>query len=143
MSGLLVLIMNNILKYLFKIIFYYRFIENPLQHFVDTCSVSNISVIVLPENQYGYYIHGESVHPHADANMKEFHTNLKREEQDTVLRRGLIPDKNDCQTFEILTTTEFRNTFNEKLKLPIMRERIQQQNSIVQSEQGPGLRFRK
>ena len=38
-----------------------------------------VSVLVLSHRCFGYYIHGRSVHGHADTNMEEMNANLKRE----------------------------------------------------------------
>ncbi|KEG08082.1 transmembrane protein 67 [Trypanosoma grayi] len=80
---------------------YYRFIRaHPLQAFVDLCSVSNISIMILPELQWGYYIHGESIHAHADVSMEEFQQNLYLESQGNLPVRGL-GGQSKCQTFEV------------------------------------------
>ncbi|EHB16391.1 Meckelin [Heterocephalus glaber] len=59
--------------------FYERFVEDKIRQFVDLCSVSNISVFLLSYKCFGYYIHGRSIHGHADTNMEEMNINLKRE----------------------------------------------------------------
>jgi meckelin len=38
--------------------FYERYVENKIQQFIDLCSVANISVFVLANENYGYYLHG-------------------------------------------------------------------------------------
>ncbi|RNF01570.1 transmembrane protein 67 [Trypanosoma rangeli] len=80
---------------------YYRFFRvHPLRAFVDLCSVSNISILILPETQWGYYIHGESIHAHSDVSMEEFQRNLYLESQGNLPVRGL-GGQNKCQTFEV------------------------------------------
>ncbi|ESS65445.1 hypothetical protein TCDM_06159 [Trypanosoma cruzi Dm28c] len=80
---------------------YYRFFcVHPLQSFVDLCSVSNISIMILPETQWGYYIHGESIHAHSDVSMEEFQQNLYLESQGNLPVRGL-GGQSKCQTFEV------------------------------------------
>uniref|UniRef100_A0A8C9FTB3 Transmembrane protein 67 n=1 Tax=Pavo cristatus TaxID=9049 RepID=A0A8C9FTB3_PAVCR len=64
---------------IFFAVFYERFVEDKLSQFVDLCCVSNISVFLLSHSCFGYYIHGRSVHGHADTNMEEMNMNLKRE----------------------------------------------------------------
>lgn len=119
-----------IVSYAFKKFFWFRFIHNPITQFIDFCSVANISVIILTEKYFGYYIHGESVHQHSDTNMKEFNHNLHMEREDAVLRRGLIPDsaKQD-QVFQLYINEDFRNMYQQKLLIPIQEERIKQKNS--------------
>lgn len=54
-------------------------IYKPFHNFIDLCSISNISVLALTRSQFGYYIHGRSVHGHADTNMSEMNEMLQRE----------------------------------------------------------------
>ncbi|ORC86407.1 uncharacterized protein TM35_000281230 [Trypanosoma theileri] len=87
--------------YLMEYCIYYKFFcVHPLQAFVDLCSVSNISIMILPESQWGYYIHGESIHAHADVSMEEFQQNLFLESQGNLPVRGL-GGQSKCQTFEV------------------------------------------
>ncbi|KAK8783574.1 hypothetical protein V5799_010063 [Amblyomma americanum] len=79
---------------------YERFYEDKLQHFVDLCSVSNISVVIFVQPKFGYYIHGRSAQGHADVSMKEMHELLRREEDDLCGHRGLLPDT-EQQTFQM------------------------------------------
>ncbi|RXN30389.1 meckelin isoform X2 [Labeo rohita] len=67
------------LEVIFFTVFHERFVEDKIRQFVDLCSISNISVLLLSHRCFGYYIHGRSVHGHADTNMDEMNTNLKRE----------------------------------------------------------------
>lgn len=91
---------------IFFTVFYEHFVEDKIRQFVDLCSVSNvsntawcavnqnlcntskkwvltpsvqISVLLFSHRCFGYYIHGRSVHGHADTNMEEMNNNLKRE----------------------------------------------------------------
>ena len=58
---------------------HYRFVRvHPVTQFVDLCSVANISVFVLVENNWGYYIHGKSVHDHADTDLSRFNRNFQQ-----------------------------------------------------------------
>lgn len=87
---------------------YYRFVTvNPLRAFIDLCSVSNISLMILLEPQWGFYIHGESIHAHSDISMTEFQENLKRESQGLMPARGL-GGQDQCQTFEVFVGTNLR-----------------------------------
>ncbi|KAM7074946.1 meckelin isoform 4-T5 [Molossus nigricans] len=69
----------GIIQIMFFAVFYERFIEDKIRQFVDLCCMSNISVFLLSHKCFGYYIHGRSVHGHADTNMEEMNMNLKRE----------------------------------------------------------------
>lgn len=93
---------------------YYRFVKvHPLQAFIDLCSVSNISVMVLLEPQWGFYIHGESIHAHADVSVEEFQENLFFEAQGNLPTRGLGGNA-QCQTFEVFLSTVARQYLNVK-----------------------------
>lgn len=56
---------------------------------------------------FGYYIHGRSVHGHADTNMEEMNMNLKREAENLCSQRGLLPNT-DGQTFQISISRKMR-----------------------------------
>ncbi|XP_053875157.1 meckelin isoform X5 [Malaclemys terrapin pileata] len=73
------------LQIIFFAVFYERFVEDKIRQFVDLCSMSNISVFLLSHRCFGYYIHGRSVHGHADTNMEEMNMNLKREAMKDIL----------------------------------------------------------
>ena len=62
------------------IIYIIIIIININSSYFDNDSYFQISVFVLTQNNYGFYIHGRSVHGFADTNMKEIKTQLKREE---------------------------------------------------------------
>ncbi|KAG5501356.1 hypothetical protein JKF63_03168 [Porcisia hertigi] len=90
-----------LVMYLLEYQIYHRFVVvHPLQAFVDLCSVSNISIIILLEQQWGFYIHGESIHAHADVSMEEFQNNLFLEAQGNLPVRGL-GGQSKCQSFEV------------------------------------------
>jgi len=118
-------------QFLYIRLFHYRFIRNPLTVFIDTCSLANISVFLLSESNFGYYIHGESVHPFADANMKEFNEYLQNERSNTVLTRGFLPDPQipPIQSFSIYVSQDFRKVYNEKLADPIAHELLKSKNN--------------
>ncbi|XP_023557118.1 meckelin isoform X2 [Octodon degus] len=91
--------------------FYERFIEDKIRQFVDLCSVSNISVFLLSYKCFGYYIHGRSIHGHADTNMEEMNMNLKREAENLCSQRGLVPNT-DVQTFQIAVSGHMRQHYD-------------------------------
>ena len=91
--------------------FYERFVDDHLQMYVDLCSLSNVSVFVLSDNVYGHYIHGRSVHGHADVSVQELVSALTREEANLCAKRGLIPDT-DQQTFEVQIPLQLRTYYD-------------------------------
>ena len=46
----------------------------------DTNCIFQVSVMVLANRHFGYYIHGRSVHGRADTDMMDMNQMLKREE---------------------------------------------------------------
>lgn len=104
-----------ILQYLIYVIFYQRFIEDRLINFIDLCSVSNISVFILMEKQYGYYLHGRSPHGVADVNMKDMLMHFERESNAMIGNRGLQPNSTD-QIFIVRVDRTFRSQYDALLK---------------------------
>ena len=96
-------------------LFYRRFIEDKLLNFIDLCSVSNISVLILTDHQFGYYIHGLSPHGTTDVNMKEMLMNLERESKQMSGTRGLLA-KSQEQSFIIKINRTFRLQYNVLLR---------------------------
>uniref|UniRef100_I3JFI6 Transmembrane protein 67 n=1 Tax=Oreochromis niloticus TaxID=8128 RepID=I3JFI6_ORENI len=93
----------GLLQVIFFTVFYAHFVEDKIRQFVDLCSVSNISVFILSYRCFGYYIHGRSVHGHADTNMEEMNNNLRREAESLCAQRGLLPNT-EVQTFQVSLT---------------------------------------
>lgn len=99
-------------QWLFFGLIYERFVSDAIEDFVDFCSISNISIMLLTNDNYGYYIHGRSVHGRADTNLRELYENFKREEDNLCDKRGL-ESESDCQTFEVLLPTRFRVNYEK------------------------------
>uniref|UniRef100_A0A3Q3W6K8 Uncharacterized protein n=1 Tax=Mola mola TaxID=94237 RepID=A0A3Q3W6K8_MOLML len=102
-------------------VFHEHFVENKIHQFVDLCSISNISVLLLSHRCFGYYIHGRSVHGHADTNMEEMNNNLKREAESLCGQRGLLPNT-DIQTFQVSLTNRLRSQY-DRIRESISRQR--------------------
>eukprot|EP01116_Phalansterium_solitarium_P011401 TRINITY_DN27065_c0_g1_i1.p1 TRINITY_DN27065_c0_g1~~TRINITY_DN27065_c0_g1_i1.p1 ORF type:complete len:391 (-),score=155.55 TRINITY_DN27065_c0_g1_i1:87-1259(-) len=92
--------------------FAFRFVRERVAVFVDLLSVSNISLIAFSEQCYGYYLHGRSVHSHADTNMIGLNANLKHEEENLAGSRGLLPNTTD-QVFEMYASEQLRRLYDE------------------------------
>ncbi|XP_065116885.1 meckelin [Paramisgurnus dabryanus] len=109
----------GLIQIMFFTVIHERFVEDKIRQFVDLCSISNISVLLLSHRCFGYYIHGRSVHGHADTNMDEMNTNLKREAENLCGQRGLLPNS-DTQTFQISITNRLRTQYDRILE-PLSR----------------------
>ena len=59
---------------------YERFVGDAIGDFIDFCSLSNVSVFLMSHTQFGYYIHGRSVHGRSDTNLHELYEQFQREE---------------------------------------------------------------
>ncbi|XP_064123966.1 meckelin isoform X4 [Loxodonta africana] len=73
--------------------------------------IIQISVFLLSHRCFGYYVHGRSVHGHADTNMEEMNMNLKREAENLCSQRGLVPNT-DGQTFQIAVSSQMRQHYD-------------------------------
>uniref|UniRef100_A0A8C5A1S6 Transmembrane protein 67 n=1 Tax=Gadus morhua TaxID=8049 RepID=A0A8C5A1S6_GADMO len=109
----------GLLQVVFFTVFHERFVEDKIRQFVDLCSISNVSMLVLSHQCFGYYIHGRSVHGHADTNMEEMNTNLKREAESLCGQRGLLPNT-DTQTFQVSISTRLRQQY-DRIREPLGR----------------------
>ncbi|XP_041101457.1 meckelin-like isoform X2 [Polyodon spathula] len=107
------------LQVIFFTVFYERFVEDKIRQFVDLCSMSNISLLLFSNRCFGYYIHGRSVHGHADTNMEEMNLNLKREAENLCGQRGLLPNT-DIQTFQVSITNKMRLQY-DRIREPLSR----------------------
>ncbi|KMZ02405.1 meckelin [Drosophila simulans] len=107
-----------LLTYLLQIIGHQLFVANPLQKFIDLCSLANISLFSLTEPGFGYYIHGRSPHGFADTDMSSMILQLQRT-QTMCGRRGLLMDS-DKQAYVILPPRNL-HIYLERLLLPFQR----------------------
>ncbi len=96
-----------LVQYLIYILFYQRFVEDKIINFIDLCSLCNISIFILMDKQYGFYIHGRLANGVADVNMKDMLDYLNREVHGKIGSRGLEPNSDD-QTFIIRVDRTFR-----------------------------------
>ncbi|XP_068591688.1 meckelin [Cebidichthys violaceus] len=111
----------GLLQVIFFTVFHEHFVEDKIRQFVDLCSISNISVLLLSHRCFGYYIHGRSVHGHADTNMEEMNNNLNRESESLCGQRGLLPNT-EIQTFQVSLTNRLRLQYDR------IREQIGRRN---------------
>ncbi|XP_039494895.1 meckelin isoform X1 [Drosophila santomea] len=107
-----------LLTYLLQIIGHQLFVSNPLQKFIDLCSLANISLFSLTEPGFGFYIHGRSPHGFADTDMSSMILQLQRT-QTMCGRRGLLMDS-DKQAYVILPPRNL-HIYLERLLLPFQR----------------------
>ncbi|KAK7114529.1 meckelin-like [Littorina saxatilis] len=129
--AVMVYIVMAVVQWIFFTFIYERFVEDKVQQFVDLCSMSNISVFVMANSHFGYYIHGRSVHGKADTNIREMAEMMKREEEDLCGKRGLVPDTEE-QTFMMSLPKRLRVKY-EQVYLPAALENA---GAVSRMEQG-------
>ncbi|GAB6027348.1 Meckelin [Chamberlinius hualienensis] len=117
---------------------YERLFDDKIRQFVDLCSISNISVFAMIIKQYGFYIHGRSVHGHADTTMKIMHQQLKREEENLCSQRGLLPN-GDHQTFHLALQSKLRSFYDQVMSRIIQSSPITDRLTSVQGLPGMNL----
>uniref|UniRef100_A0A183SN86 Meckelin n=1 Tax=Schistocephalus solidus TaxID=70667 RepID=A0A183SN86_SCHSO len=79
----------------FRVLVWERFFTDDLRNFADLCSVVNISVFVLAQRNFGYYIHGHSPAGRADVNLPGIVSILSSVQCDAIPRRGISPESDD------------------------------------------------
>ncbi|XP_034030768.1 meckelin isoform X2 [Thalassophryne amazonica] len=109
----------GLLQVIYFTVFHVRFVKDRIRQFVDLCSISNVSVLLLSHRCFGYYIHGHSVHGHADTNMEEMNSNLKKEAELLCGQRGLLPNT-DIQTFQVSISHCLRLQY-DRIREPLSR----------------------
>jgi len=108
---------------------YERFVGDALMDFVDLCSMANVSIFIMENNLFGYYLHGRSVHGRADTNMREINEQIKREEEDLCGKRGLEPNT-EHQTFEVGLPAKFRQQYNQVVEPLTQRDQQAQRRNV-------------
>lgn len=105
-----------LLQVIFWCGFYANVVEDKLQQFTDVCSLANISLFAMAQNNFGYYIHGKSAHGFSDTDMATLLEQLQREAEDLCGHRGLLAGTDD-QTFSMALPAKLRNYY-DKIVLP-------------------------
>ncbi|XP_012943556.1 meckelin [Aplysia californica] len=116
----LVYLLVDIVQVIFFLFIYERFISDDIREFVDLCSMSNVSVFIMAHGEFGYYIHGRSVHGRADVSMREMSEMLEREVNDLVGKRGLVP-QTEAQTFIMALPKRLRQRY-DTVYMPVQLE---------------------
>lgn len=84
--------------------------ETPSQYFINLCTLTNISLLIMDDRYHGYYLHGRSPYEFADCSMNTLIDQMKREENGFMTERGLGDPEapRDCQSFEFFSSRDFR-----------------------------------
>ena len=101
----------SLVQWLFRWALWERFVKDRIWQFVDLLAVTNVSCLLLEERHFGFYLHGRSVHDHADADMMQLNANLKREEEGLEMLRG-FRQESTVQTFEVYLSPQVRQRYD-------------------------------
>ncbi|KAJ8686793.1 hypothetical protein QAD02_022587 [Eretmocerus hayati] len=112
--GALIYVTCYCIQWIISVTIYERYVQNRLQHFVDLCSVANISVFIFAYDYYAHYIHGRSVHGYADTDLETLTSDLKKEENNLCAHRGLLPGTTN-QTFTASLSASFHGIYSKLL----------------------------
>lgn len=103
----------SVLQYLWKVAVWERFVTERIEtQFIDFCTITKVSVMVLDEPYHGYYLHCRSPHQYADGTMAELVELLRNEEAGLTVDRSLEGAPDDHQSFQLFLTAEWRDTFS-------------------------------
>lgn len=124
-------------QWIWRFLFYERFYSEPRgQRFVDLCSVSNISLVLLAESFKGYYIHGRSPYQRCDCSMEEMIDSLRKEAQGHTIKRGLEAASQGDQVFVFFCSVAFRNQINKIYNFIDMGSQADTDNHVGKAELG-------
>ena len=101
----------SLAQWFFRWALWERFVKDRVWQFVDLLAVTNVSALLLEEKYFGFYLHGRSVHDHADADMAQLNANLKREEEGLEMLRG-FRQESTVQTFEVYLAPKVRQRYD-------------------------------
>lgn len=116
-TGLICFLLSYTVQRLINYLVWERYVKNPIQQFIDVCSIANVSVFLFSHRCYGYYVHGRSPHGFADTDVCSMMMQFKREEDNLCGHRGLLPGSEN-QTYRVLAPKNLR-AFYDKLVLPM------------------------
>ena len=100
------------------ILIWEKFFSDKLRSFADLCSVANVSVFILSQNNFGYYIHGHSPTGQSDVDLEGIVNILTSESEGIVTKRSITNDTDD-HTYRMALPSGLRNTFN-RLYTPLL-----------------------
>jgi meckelin len=112
------------IQFIFRKQIFHRYFKDPAAQFVDLLSTSNISCLMFSERYHAYYLHGKTVHSHADVSMEQMNQQIQAESKTWTKERGLIPGKD---TFELYCSTEFKAHYDSEYTALLNRQLINRQ----------------
>jgi meckelin len=114
----------------------HRYFKDEVAQFVDLLCTSNISALVLDERQHGWYLHGKTVHPHADVSLEEMNAAILSEERTLTRERGLVPGKD---SFEMYVTHAWRQNYDELYARLFTKQSLHSARAARSAARGQGV----
>ncbi|KAA3678548.1 meckelin [Paragonimus westermani] len=108
----------GILQWFLLIVVWERCFEDKLRSFADLCSITNVSVFVLAQANFGYYIHGHCPTGSSDVDMGGLELMLATERSGNAPRRGIMADS-DRHTYRMALPAALRKAF-DRLYAPLL-----------------------
>ncbi|KAF8561258.1 hypothetical protein P879_07815 [Paragonimus westermani] len=113
-----IVLITGILQWFLLIVVWERCFEDKLRSFADLCSITNVSVFVLAQANFGYYIHGHCPTGRSDVDMGGLELMLATERSGNAPRRGIMADS-DRHTYRMALPATLRKTF-DRLYAPLL-----------------------
>lgn len=106
-----IMLITGIIQWFLLIVLWERCSSDRLRSFADLCSVSNVSMFILSQTNFGYYIHGHSPTGRSDLDLGGLVMMLAAENVGVAARRGIATDSDD-HTYRMALPPSFRQAFN-------------------------------
>ncbi|THD26645.1 Meckelin [Fasciola hepatica] len=106
-----IMLITGIVQWFLLIAVWERCSSDRLRSFADLCSVSNVSMFILSQANFGYYIHGHSPTGRSDLDLGGLAMMLAAENVGVAARRGITTDSDD-HTYRMALPSAFRQAFN-------------------------------
>ncbi|KAF6771163.1 hypothetical protein AHF37_11338 [Paragonimus kellicotti] len=113
-----IVLISGILQWFLLIVVWERCFQDKLRSFADLCSITNVSVFVLAQANFGYYIHGHCPTGRSDVDMGGLELMLATERSGSAPRRGIMADS-DRHTYRMALPAALRKAF-DRLHAPLL-----------------------
>ncbi|KAK4468022.1 hypothetical protein MN116_008200 [Schistosoma mekongi] len=110
--------LSGIIQWFISVTLWERCFSDKLRSFADLCSVTNISVFIFAQSNFGYYIHGHSPTGRSDVDLGGITQMLSIENEGIAPKRGITPDSHD-HTYRMALPSGLRQTF-DRLYAPLL-----------------------
>ncbi|VEL10653.1 unnamed protein product [Protopolystoma xenopodis] len=105
---------SGIVQWLITLSIWEKCFLDRLRNFADLCCLANVSVFILSQANFGFYIHGHSPIGRADISLAGIVATLAAEQRGLTARRGLQPET-DEHTYRMALPAGVRQAFNRLL----------------------------